>query len=115
MARGSEATRDEHLELLERTRLVRRAAIDGDMDAVHGQLCELRNLLVGHLRVERDVRRPSSDLHARVTRHGQDRLVTFIERLLADTHDDGRCTCLVRTAELRALLIRQIRLEGGLR
>jgi hypothetical protein len=116
VARGSEATRDEHLELLERTRLVRRAAIDGDMDAVHGQLCELRNLLVQHLRGERDVRRPSSDLHARVTRHGQDRLLTFIERLLADTHDDDdRCSCLVRTAELRALLIRQIRLEGGLR
>lgn len=118
MARSGEAIRNEHLELLARTRAVRRAAIEGDMDTVHGELCTLRNVLVQHLRHERDDERPAADLHARVTRHGQDRLLTFVERLLADTDDetaDGGCTCLVRTAELRALLIRQIRLEGGLR
>ena len=116
MAESGEATRNEHLELLGRTRLVRQAAVDGDMDRVHGELCELRNALVRHLHDERDLERPASDLHARVTRHGQDRLLTFVERLLADTDDEeGRCTCLVRTAELRSLLIRQIRLEGGLR
>ena len=116
MARSGVPTKDEHLQLLARARRVSEVAVEGDMDAVHGELCELRNVLVRHLHRERDRLRPASDLHARVTRHGQDRLLTFVERLLADTGgDDGDCTCLVRAAELRALLVRQIRLEGGLR
>ena len=116
MARRGEAIQTEHLELLERTRLVSRAAVDGDIDRVHSELCGLRNLLVRHLHHERDRHQPGSDLHARVTRHGQDRLMTLVERLLADTDEkEGPCTCLVRTAELRARLIRQIRLEGALR
>ena len=105
---------DEHLELLRRARRVQRAAVEGSADRVHDELCELRNLLVGHLRTEIDSSVPGSDLHARVTRHGQERLLRFVERLLAQG-DDGAasCTCLVRVAELRAMLVRQIRLEGG--
>lgn len=107
----------EHLELLRRARRVQRAAVDADTDTVHDELCELRNALVDHLRDERSLDRAATDLHARLTRHGQERLVTFVERLLLDDGGDGEddgCTCLVRTAELRALLVRQIRLEGGL-
>jgi hypothetical protein len=108
------APHDEHLELLHRARRVQRAAAAGEVDRVHSELCELRNLLVPHLRAEMQHRRPASDLRARLTSHGQERLLRFVERLLADADDElGACSCLVRVAELRAMLIRQIRLEGG--
>jgi len=102
----------EHLRLLRLARDAQRAAATGDQEAVHAALCEVRNELVVHLRHERCGRRPGGDLHARLIAHGQDRIRRFIDRLLADPDE---CFCVVRAAELRAMLIRQIRLEGGLR
>ena len=103
---------EEHAEPLRRARDVQRAAVDGGVDEVHAELCELRNLLFRHLRAEQAAAPPAADVHARITRHGQERLLTFIERLLAGEADDGSCTCLLRVAELRAMLVRQIRLES---
>ena len=107
----------EHVELLRAARSVQQASIDGDVEAVHAQLCELRNALVAHLRHEQRQHRggPGSDLRARLTRHGQERLLRFVDQVLAEAadEDDGGCTCLVRAAELRAMLLRQVRLESG--
>lgn len=99
------------LALLDAARAVQRAATDGDMDTLHGEVCRLRNALVEHvagcdLGDEGGVQR-------RLARHGQQRLLHFIDELLSTTHESAEsCTCLVRGAELRSLLIRQLRLEA---
>jgi hypothetical protein len=60
-----------------------------------------------------------TDSHRRLIRHGRRRLLRYIDELLATTLDEAggadACTCLVRGAELRSLLVRQLRLEAGLR
>jgi len=109
-SRRDPAIDEEHAELLRRSRSVQRAAVEGDADAVHDQLCELRNLLFRHLHDEQARTPASPELHARIVRHGQERLLSFTERLLTGEDEEG-CTCLLRAAELRALLVRQIRLE----
>ena len=106
----------EHLDLLRAARSVQQAAIDEDVDAVHHLLCGLRNALVSHLQHERvDDGAPGSDLHARLTRHGKERLLHFVDRALAETTGADGCACLVLAAELRAMLVRQVRLESGSR
>lgn len=79
MATRRDPTPDqEHAELLRRARDVQRAAVDGGVDEVHAELCELRNLLFRHLRAEQADASPGSDVHARITRHGQIRLETRV-------------------------------------
>jgi hypothetical protein len=105
----------EHLDLLRTARSVQRAAIEEDIDAVHDLLCRLRNALVGHVHHERDRDGPAADLHSRLTRHGQERLLRFVDAALAETAGPDGCSCLVLAAELRAMLVRQVRLESGRR
>lgn len=102
-----------HLELLEAARAVQRIAVVGDADALHDEVCRLRNALISHLHHER-VDGASDDLGQRLSRHGQQRLLRFIDELLSSTSEGGSddCTCLVRAAELRALLLRQVKLEN---
>lgn len=98
------------LDLIEAVRAVQRTATDGDVDALHGEVCRLRNALVEHAaRAGLD----GDDVHHRLARHGQHRLLHFIDEMLSTTHDGFEtCTCLVRAAELRSMLIRQLRLEA---
>lgn len=99
------------LDLLDAARAVQRAATDGDMDALHGEVCRLRNALVEH--VAGDDQADDGSVQRRLARHGQQRLLHFIDELLSTTHERAEgCTCLVRGAELRSLLIRQLRLEA---
>ena len=103
--------RPRHLELLDAARAVQRAAADDDMDALHSEVCRLRNALVEH--VAGCGLGDDGSVQRRVARHGQQRLLHFIDELLSTTHESAdTCTCMVRGAELRSLLIRQLRLEA---
>ncbi len=105
-----------HLELLEAARTVQRLAAGGDTDGLHGEVCRLRNALVTHVQHERaadDADTKGSQLIQR----GQSRLVDFIDELLTSTAEHGpddACSCLLRAAELRARLLRQVSLEHHL-
>lgn len=112
---GDRSVEREHLDLLRAVREVQQAAIEEDVDAVHDLLCDLRNALVSHVELGRRHDHPASDLQTRLTRHGHERLLRFVDRVLAETTGPGECSCLVRAAELRAMLVRQVRLEAGSR
>lgn len=96
-------------ELAEATRGVQRAAAAGDADALHDALCQLRNALVDHLAARR-----GDDVADRVAHDGQQRLLRFVDELLVTTEEGPEtCTCMVRSAELRSMLARQLRLEAS--
>ena len=103
-----------HLDLLAAARAVQRIAAVGDADALHDEVCRLRNTLIAHLHDEGSFDGNPDDLGHRLSRHGQQRLLRFIDELLSSTSEGGSddCTCLVRAAELRALLLRQVKLEN---
>ena len=99
------------LDLINAARAVQRAAIDGDIHGLHDEVCRLRNELVEH--VAHSGLDGAGEVDHRVARHGQQRLLHFIDELLSTTHEGAEtCTCLVRGAELRSMLIRQLRLEA---
>lgn len=103
-----------HLDLLAAARHVQRIAAGGDADALHEEVCRLRNALVAHVHDERaGDPRPDDHTH-RLARHGQQRLLRFVDELLCSTSSDALddCSCLVRAVELRALLLRQVKLEN---
>lgn len=99
------------LDLMSAARAVQRAATDEDVHALHDEVCRLRNALVEH--AARCGLEDNGDVHHRLARHGQQRLLHFIDEILSTTHDGAEtCTCLVRGAELRSMLVRQLRLES---
>lgn len=100
-----------HLDMLSAARAVQRAATEGDVDVLHDEVCRLRNALVEH--AASSGLDDNGDVHHRLTRHGQRRLLHFIDEILSTTqHGADTCTCMVRGAELRSMLIRQLRLES---
>lgn len=99
------------LDLLSAARAVQRAATDGDVDVLHDEVCRLRNALVEHAATSG--LDDNGGVHHRLARHGQHRLLHFIDEILSTTqHGADTCTCMVRGAELRSMLIRQLRLES---
>lgn len=60
-----------------------------------------------------DVRDGTADnVQHRLIRHGHEQLLRLLDDILSSTHDGTEsCSCLVRGAELRSMLIRQLRLE----
>jgi len=103
-----------HLDLMALAGVIGNAARNDDVDGVHVALCQLRNDLVEHVASESDAVAGMSDAAAGPVRNGHRRLLIFIDDLLADPGGVTGCSCVVRAAELRALLMRQIRLEGSL-
>lgn len=103
-----------HLDLLNASRDVQRLAAGEDADALHDEVCRLRNALVAHMHDERAADKRLDDQTQRLARHGQQRLLRFVDELLCSTSEDqvDHCSCLVRAAELRMLLLRQVRLEN---
>lgn len=87
-----------------------------DLDAVHSELCRLRNDLARHLASEDDALAHLSPVARRLVTDGQQRLRALIDELLAAPSGDGRsdCACLARSDELFMLLLRQARLENDL-
>jgi len=85
-----------------------------DVDGLHLALCRLRNELAEHMTLESDAIDGMSGAAAEPVRLGQRRLLRFIDDMLTEASDDAGCACIVRAAELRGLLVRQIRLESSL-
>lgn len=104
-----------HMELLDGVHALQRAAMTKDVAAVHGELCRLRAALVAHVTGEQEAIVDLPTTAQRVVLRGQQRLLGRIDQLLSSTEDDdGRCECLVRSAELARELTRQVRLETNL-
>ena len=108
MASGSS-----HLDLLALTAEIGAAARSEDVDGLHAALCRLRNDLAEHVAMEADA---VAAMHgaADTVRNGQRRLARLVDSMLAAGDEDGSCACIVRAAELRAELVRQVRLEASL-
>lgn len=99
------------LDMLSAARAVQRAATEGDVDVLHDEVCRLRNALAEH--AASCGRDDNGDVRHRLARHGQRRLLHLIDEILSTTqHGADTCTCMVRGAELRSMLIRQLRLES---
>lgn len=99
------------LDMLSAARAVQQAATDGDVHALHDEVCRLRNALVEH--AANSGLDDNGDVRHRLARHGQRRLLHFINEILSTTQQGAEtCTCLVRGAELRSMLIPQLRLES---
>lgn len=103
-----------HLDLMALAGVIGAAARDDDVDGVHAALFRLRNDLAEHVALESDAVAGMSSAAAEPVRNGQRNLLSFIDRMLTDPDDDAGCACVVRAAELRGLLARQIRLESSL-
>lgn len=103
-----------HLDLMALADVITHAARTDDVDGVHMALCQLRNDLIDHVASESDAVAGMSAAAAGPVRNGHRKLLAFIDDLLADPGEDDGCSCVVRAAELRAFLMRQIRLEGSL-
>lgn len=100
------------MELLRAARAVQRSAVSEDLNALHDEMCRLRNALLAPEPGGSDG--AATDVQRRLIRHGRRRLVRFIDEVLATTRGSAEeCTCLVRGAELRSLVVRQIRLEAA--
>ena len=103
-----------HVDLLEASGALRRAAAGGDVDRIHRELVRLRTDLVEHLHAGRAAVSRLPGATATVAGEGQRRLLALLDDLLADTYDDlTSCNCLVRAAEVGAALRRQARLEAA--
>ena len=103
-----------HLDLLALSAEIGDAARSEDLNGLHAALCRLRNGLAAHIAMEAEAvaaMRGAAD----TVRNGQRRLVRLVDAMLAaDDDGDGRCACIVRAAELRAGLVRQVRIEDSL-
>ena len=101
-----------HLGLMARANRLEQAAMADDRDAVHAELCGLRNALVDHLHAEAGSLSHLGTAVAEVISAGQHRLLSTIDELLNRVDDDGSdCACVQRSFELTRTLARQARLE----
>lgn len=92
-----------------------RAAMHDDMDAVHTELCALRNALVEHLHREDRMVDQLPEATATVVRNGHERLLCEIDELLAHSTQDGQdCACMIRSVQLTRSIAQQARVEGRL-
>jgi hypothetical protein len=85
-----------------------------DVEGLHLALCRLRNELAEHIALESDAIEGMPGAVAEPVRQGQRRVLRFVDDMLTESSDDAGCACMVRAAELRGLLVRQIRLESSL-
>jgi hypothetical protein len=104
-----------HLDLLDGARALERAALSDDLDAVHQQLCRLRNDLARHVLSEGPELDDLSPVSRRVVLDGQERLRVLIDDVIGGTRADApECVCLARAGDIVRSLTRQARLEVGL-
>lgn len=105
-----------YVDLLEHARVLQQSAFEHDLAAIHAQLGDLRDALVGRLRTGDGDFEGLSDAAARVVRRGQNQLTEQIDDLIglsSSEHPD--CRCIEGTSRVTSLLRRQARLEVGLR
>ena len=105
-----------YVDLLEHARVLQQSAFEHDFPAIHGQLGDLREALIGRLRTGDDDFDGLSDAVAEVVRRGQRQVTEQIDDLIGRSsieHPD--CRCIEGTSRVTSLLRRQARLEAGLR
>jgi hypothetical protein len=104
-----------HLDLLDGARALERAAVGRDLDAVHQELCRLRNDLARHVASEGPELQGLSLVSRRVVLDGQERLRVLIDDVIAGASSGAtECSCLARAGDIVRSLTRQARLEVGL-
>jgi hypothetical protein len=103
-----------HLDLMVVVGLVRDAARDEDHDRLHAALFRLRNEMAEHVAVEASAVAELFGATGESVRRGQRHLLSIVDEMLMDSDNERGCACIVRAAELRGLLVRQIRLEAAL-
>lgn len=102
-----------HLDLLRRATALELAATRGDVDAVHTELCALRNALVEHVLQEESVTEQLSPVLKDMVHRGQRRLLRSIDELLGHAHAHGdECRCVARAIRIRETIFRQATLEN---
>ena len=104
-----------HLDLLDGALALERAALDKDLEAVHRELCQLRNDLAGHVASEAPKLESLAPVSRRVVLDGQERLRMLIDDVIAGSPAGAsECSCLARAGDILRSLARQARLEVGL-
>lgn len=102
-----------HLDLLRRGIALELAATSGDLDAVHTELCALRNALVAHVHQEEPATDQLSPLLKEVVHRGQRRILRSIDDLLGHAHaHSDECRCVARSIRVREAIARQATLEN---
>lgn len=104
-----------HVDLLRLARALQSVTLGTDLDAVHTELCSLRNALVRHIRDEEGRAREPSHAVAATVRSGQQDLLREIDAILAHTDGaDDECRCVSKAAHLTKAIARQATLENHL-
>ncbi len=102
-----------HVDLMRFARALQTVTLGRDLDAVHSELCSLRNALVQHIRDEERHLREVSPAVADAVRRGQKDLLRDIDAVL--DHSDGaddECRCVSKATHLTRSIARQARLES---
>ena len=117
-------SRESHLDLLDLARALAvhaRAddATPGDasaveIDALHDELCGLRNALVEHIHAERGELARLSPAARAAVEEGQRRLLHQVEDIMASADEGAHCDCVGRSVHLVGMLATQARIEAGL-
>lgn len=104
-----------HVDLLRLARSLQSVSLGTDIDAIHTELCSLRNALVRHIRAEQGQADSFSPPAAAAVRRGHQELLREIDAILthADGSDDG-CHCVIRVSHLTKAIARQAALENAL-
>lgn len=111
-------SRTTHRDLLAAARRLQAAALADDDDALHLELCRLRNTFVDHARGEQEelaARGERAVARLRVVESGHRRLLAHIDALLAEVGTEaGDCPCHRRAVELTRELSRHALVETAL-
>lgn len=117
-------SRESHLDLLDlaRSLAAHARADDGgagaasadEIDALHDELCALRNALVEHVHAERDELARLSPAARTAVEEGQRRLLHQVEDIMASADAGAHCDCVGRSVHLVGMLATQARIEAGL-
>lgn len=104
-----------HVDLLRFARVLQTVTLGRDVDAVHSELCSLRNALVRHIRDEEQQLRGVAPAVADAVRRGQKNLLREIDAVLAHADEaDDECRCVSKATHLTKSIARQASLESHL-
>ena len=113
--RRSMSSNVSHVDLLRFAGALQAVTLGRDLDAVHSELCSLRNALVHHIRDEERHLRGVSPAVADAVRRGQRNLLREIDAVLAHADEfDDDCRCVSKATHLTRSIARQATLESHL-
>jgi hypothetical protein len=102
-----------HVDLVTTASAIRAAAAEDDLDSLHGALSRLRSDLVCHVQAERTQLSAVADRLRCHVEEGQQRLLAVLDDLVFGSDRSAEeCNCLLRAAQVEALVRRQADLEA---